>query len=459
MGDKSTTNNTVRLLLSSTLLLAHLPSPSKQARPPLKLTDLPLELLEAIFKDVWSDAVLKEPPFAVLISLWRRLWWTRLEIKTFAQLTGLVEALRATPERALLVRTLEFGPWALDKECRIKAEGEEPGFVVAKPLGALLSCLPELTTLDISWADWVSKVVHDRDFLDRLPHLADLHISGAFAALPCQLFRRDSRRDTDHYGRHYDFERPANQDEPQSSLETISSLLVRGYKGSWELRRLARRLPSLTHLLFDIPRKCTTTFHLVLQELANPSLLTHLTFHASCWELENKLSYLLPLLSGLVFLKIRNAPFHDLPSPLFLAFRQSRIEHLVLPGTDIKADEVIRFVDGADRVPTLRLLGLGGKTADRHNPTDVDYDREYDSWHWKRGLAAEDCNVDTNTLTASWKLPEWGEGMEGRAEEVVDTARRNGIRVEGSILEGIEGDRAFREEEEKLARRLSGLEM
>jgi hypothetical protein len=240
-----------------------------------------------------------------------------------------------------------------------------------------------------------------------------------------------------------------------SPLPQLTSLVVHGFKASDSIQQLARRLPHLTSLTIDTPRKGNTDYEELFRRLPRRSSLRTLVF-SGCNDLDNTLTYILPTLTGLTTLHIESS--HDLSPTLFAALRQVPLETLLLVSTNVTADDLLHLVDGAERLSTLRALSLSGRTISSWNTATFEVTSSRNAWSWERGLSANECHFDREKLVESWTLPEWGEGMKGRAEQVVVAAKRNGIRVEGTILEGIEGDKALREEEEKLDRMVRELE-
>lgn len=107
------------------------------------------------------------------------------------------------------------------------------------------------------------------------------------------------------------------------------------------------------------------------------------------------------------------------------------------------ADELLSLVSGPTRMMSLRTLHLNG-------PWGREEHGESDRWQPIYGWKADECELDLDAFMQSWWLPVWGEGMEGRAEEVVEVATRNGIKVNGMILRGIAAEKEYREELAKL---------
>jgi hypothetical protein len=79
------------------------------------------------------------------------------------------------------------------------------------------------------------------------------------------------------------------------------------------------------------------------------------------------------------------------------------------------------------------------------------------AWEGIRGLTADECDDDLERMSQSWRLPDW-DVMEGYASEVIESARRNGIEMKGSIVSGVALDDEYAEESGKLWRRLSNVE-
>jgi hypothetical protein len=187
----------------------------------------------------------------------------------------------------------------------------------------------------------------------------------------------------------------------------------------------------------------------LLNHLPTPSLLKELSLGPELPEPDEIIEDILPSLTGLTRLHIYESPF-DLFSPaLLVALRHSSIHTLTLHGTETSADCIIELVDGSGRLPKLRTISLSGQHC-----TALRTGEDSDTWAAEWGISAKYCQLAAAPFRRSWKLPEWDEEMEGRAEEVLEVAKKNGIEVERSIVEGVEADRAFAKEAEEFNRRL-----
>jgi hypothetical protein len=227
-------------------------------------------------------------------------------------------------------------------------------------------------------------------------------------------------------------------------LYPSSSLSIRGGAASWGLMRLATRLVNLNYLGFhDI---WSLDYKLVVEALPNPHLVEHLRFDSGGSHLEVLLPGLLPRFPALRSLEVTNITFRNLAPELGLVLQESHISHLLLAGTNLSADSILSLLSGPRRMRTLKTLTLDGYW-------EADPGPPFDRWQPVQGLSAEICSEqghDVAKMEESWMLSEWGEGMEGRAEKVVEAAKKNGIEVDGMVLEGIEMDKEYKQEKEKL---------
>jgi hypothetical protein len=223
---------------------------------------------------------------------------------------------------------------------------------------------------------------------------------------------------------------------------------VHGGEASWGIQRLAQRLPALTHVSFHYA--WSAGYELVLDTLPNPHLLEQLIFDTGISGLDVVLPWLLPSFTALQSLDIGNTAIHDISPGFLLSLAQSSITHLTLSGTDFTADHLLSLLSGPCQMQKLKTLTLDGPW----EQGDDDGDKAgYDRWEPSRGLGAEFCyerHWGVDRLKQTWRLTFWGSEMEGRAEEVVEAGRKNGIRVDGMILQGIEAEKEYQQEKEKL---------
>lgn len=177
---------------------------------------------------------------------------------------------------------------------------------------------------------------------------------------------------------------------------------------------------------FDTPLDWNSDFEELVRRLQTPSILENLSF-TRCDELVTVLPWFLPTLTGLDTLELVDSDFYDFTPDLCDTLRQSSISSLTSPASASKTKRSA-LVSGPSQMSKLRTLTLCEQR-----------------WQAVKGLRA-------TKLFGIWTLPKWGDGMEGRVEEVVETARRNEVEVKGSILEGIEADKAYAGESERLER-------
>jgi hypothetical protein len=223
-------------------------------------------------------------------------------------------------------------------------------------------------------------------------------------------------------------------------LANVQSLHIGEYPASQRVNQLIKLSPRLRHLALFRP--LVDNVDEALDSLSNPSILEELVFHTDCDGLVDLLARVLPSLTSLVELHIEDSPFHDLPDPLLLALQKGSIADIILDSTGIKPGELVPLLSSSRQMSSLRRVQLSGVWGG-------DEGEERDLWEPVRGLSAEAAGLDLNAFLASWKLADWGELAE-RAEEVVELATRNGIQVEGSIMDGVAAEKEYREELAKL---------
>lgn len=227
-------------------------------------------------------------------------------------------------------------------------------------------------------------------------------------------------------------------------LPNLTSLEIRRWNRSADIERLIERLPNLATLAMYYP--ASSRYDELPYSIMNQHTLKSFTLFGGS-DVDLLLAPLLGWCEGITVLSV-NACHLDLRPELREAFRQSSILSLTL--SDLRpytsADDILSLISGDARIRTLRTLSLRGATDDDKMDGDL--------WQPKIGISAERCIAEgyVEHLLHSWRLPEWGLGMEGRAEEIVEAATKGGIKLEGSILEGIEGERRYRAEEVQLQR-------